>query len=99
VTYIGDDFEQLYPARDRLQRPQWVLRYLHKPPSLADTQPMDARWKRWHPWAVVAAAAFIATLVLPDAGRLGTTRGFLLDLSITFAIAALLVMGLARRSR
>jgi lysozyme len=31
VLYVGDDFEDLYPVRQRLGRPLWHLRFLRRP--------------------------------------------------------------------
>jgi lysozyme len=31
VLYVGDDFERLYPVRDRLDRPLWHRRFLLRP--------------------------------------------------------------------
>lgn len=35
VLYVGDDFEDRYPVRDRLGRPLWQLRFLVRP-DIAD---------------------------------------------------------------
>ena len=47
VLYVGNDFEELYPGREEMDRPLWLRRFLLRPARTGGSGSYTAaRWSR-----------------------------------------------------